>query len=600
MSAQTQLITTAINHHQAGRLPEAERIYRQILDSTSENPDAWHLLGVVQYQKGAFGEAIEFIHRAISLQPHVAEYHTNLGTAYLDSGDFPEAAAAQRRALELRPAFPVALNNLANALRKQRDFNAALGYASEAVRLEPTLADAHNNLGTILKELGKLDDAVGHYREAIRLNPRSAETYNNLGIHYQEQRQFDEAIRCHHRTLEINPKFAEAHVNLGIIARKQKRYKDAITLFQRALECNPGKARTYNDLGHAQRESGQISSAVASFDRALQLDSDCAEAHLNRAAMLLLTADFERGWPEYEWRWKIGHNRPRNFTQPEWDGSPLDGRTILLHAEQGLGDTIQFVRYATLLKRQGCTVLLLCQKPLTRLLGRSNGVDQLIPIGDPLPPFDVHCPLLSLPRVVQTSLRNVPADVPYVFADPQLVEKWGDRLNDIEGVRIGIVWQGNPDYPDDHFCSFPLSQFGALANLTGIRLISLQKGFGTEQLNDLCGTFAVTELGDDFDESTGAFMDTAAVMKNLELVISADTSVAHVAGALGVPVWIPLSTVCDWRWLLDRKDSPWYPSVRLFRQQEQDDWEAVFDEIRIAVQREFLAPRAASGSGYAD
>jgi hypothetical protein len=282
--------------------------------------------------------------------------------------------------------------------------------------------------------------------------------------------------------------------------------------------------------------------------------------------------------------------RTPQFPTPPWDGSPLDGRTILVHAEQGLGDTMQFLRYVPLVRRRGGRVILVCQPPLMRLLSRVPGIERLVAWGEPLPEYDVQVPLMSLPGLFGTTLETVPAEVPYLDAEPALVEAWRHRLGSYAGFQVGIVWQGNPRFRFDRLRSIPLAQFAPLARVPGVHLLSLQKGPGRDQLAALPGSFPVTDLGHQLDETTGAFLDTAAVMKNLDLVITSDTVAAHLAGALGVPVWVALHDVPDWRWLLDREDSPWYPTMRLFRQTRPGQWEEVFERIAAALHRRLAAP----------
>jgi hypothetical protein len=310
-----------------------------------------------------------------------------------------------------------------------------------------------------------------------------------------------------------------------------------------------------------------------------------AEAHLYRSFLSLLIGDFQRGWAEYPWRWKTKRSSPRDFHQPLWDGRPLESRTILLYAEQGLGDTIQFVRYAALVKQRGGSVIVECPRPLVSLLKSCAGIDRLVARGDPLPAFDVQAPLLSLPGIFQTALDNLPATIPCLFADADLVRCWREDLAPLAGRKIGIAWRGSPAHVDDRARSLPLSCFESLARLPGIRLLSLQKGPGMEELQGLPSHFPVTELGSRLND----FADTAALLMNLDLLITCDTAVAHLAGALGAPVWVALPLVPDWRWLLDRNDSPWYPTMRLFRQKTLGDWTGVFDEIETALSSQLQA-----------
>jgi hypothetical protein len=320
---------------------------------------------------------------------------------------------------------------------------------------------------------------------------------------------------------------------------------------------------------------------------ALRLDPQSASTHWNRALALLQGGDYARGWPEYEWRWRRPGARPRLSTdRPAWDGRPLEGRTILLWCEQGLGDAIQFARYAPRVQRQGGRVLLQCPGILRALFRTLPGVEAVLAEGEALPAFDVHAPLLSLPALLGTTLATVPAEVPYLSADPALVGAWRKKLAAVPGLRVGVAWQGNPHHKWDRHRSVHLAAFAPLARVGGVRLVSLQKGPGAEQLAALRGRLPVVDFGDDLGAS-GPYPDTAALMRGLDLVVTVDTATAHLAGALGVPVWVPLSTIVDWRWLLGREDSPWYPTMRLFRQAQLGDWGPVFarlaEELRALV-----------------
>jgi hypothetical protein len=328
---------------------------------------------------------------------------------------------------------------------------------------------------------------------------------------------------------------------------------------------------------------------VVCYQRALSLKPDYAAAHNNLGIAWLLMGNFQQGWPEYEWRWKCTELKLPSYRQPLWDGSPLKGRTILLLSEQGLGDTLQFIRFAPLLTRSGGRVIVTCRRALARLLASCPGIASVVAEGDRLPEFDVYAPLMSLPRLLGTTLATVPAEVPYLTADPALVEFWQRELSAIDGFRIGIVWQGSPGYRRDRFRSIPLLQLAPLARLEGVQLVSLQKGPGIDQLHEVSRNFPVTDLGGRLDETSGAFMDTAAVMMNLHLVIAADVAIAHLAGALGVRVWLALPAPPDWRWLLERADCPWYPTMRLFRQAQPGDWASVFE--RMAAEVRALQPQ---------
>jgi tetratricopeptide (TPR) repeat protein len=428
-----------------------------------------------------------------------------------------------------------------------------------------------------------LDDAVPCFRHALELKPDYTEVHNNLGNALKDQGKLDEAVACFRRALELKPDFAGVHDNLGIALKDEGKLDEAVACFRRALELKPDFAEAHNNLGIALRELGMLDEGIACWRRALELKPDFAQARLNQSLISLLTGDFQRGWPEFEWRWKTKQCPRRDFSQAPWDGQPLEGSTILLHAEQGLGDTIQFIRYVPLVKQRGGAVIVECQRPLLSLLTSCVGIDRLVGRGEPLPAFDVQAPLLSLPGVFHTALGDVPAAVPYLFADPNLVQRWRQELGRLAGFKIGIAWQGNPLHQSDRSRSIPLGSFEPLARCSGVRLLSLQKEAGVEQLREIAGRFSVIDLGSRMDEASGAFMDTSAVMMSLDLVVTSDTAIAHLAGALGVPVWVALSFVPDWRWLLGRSDSPWYPTMRLFRQDSRGDWQGVFEKIKAEL-----------------
>jgi hypothetical protein len=413
----------------------------------------------------------------------------------------------------------------------------------------------------------------------------------------------------------------EAHNGLGCALERLDQIEEAIRCFRQAISLDPTFATAHNNLGTALERQEKLEEALTSYEQAMSLKPDYAAARWNRARLWLLLGNFEQGWPEYEGRWTQTNTARRTFAQPLWDGSDLNGRTILLYAEQGLGDTMQFVRYAPLVKRshesgvraqgsgarsQHGRVIVECQPALMKLLAIVPGIDCLIEQGSPLPSFDCQASLGSLPGIFRTSVDTIPAAIPYLQADPKLVHKWtSDIRHRPSAFLVGICWQGNPAYGFDRQRSIPLSQFAPLAKLQGVRLISLQKGPGTEQLErmkdgsgrlkDEGGRMKIEEVADfsssfiihpssfHIDEASGPFMDTAAIMRSLDLVITSDTAVAHLAGALGVATWLLLPLVPDWRWLLKREDSPWYPSMRLFRQMKDGCWEAIFQRVADAL-----------------
>jgi Flp pilus assembly protein TadD len=473
------------------------------------------------------------------------------------------------------------------ALSQQGRLGEAVASFRRALALAPGYAEAHYNLGTALLVLGRREEAVASFRAALALRPDYAAALSNLGTALDDLGRPAEAAVRLKQAARLRPDFAEAHTNLGLALVELGRLSEAEAAYEAALTVNPRHADAHANPAAACQAQGRLDEALAHFEQAMWLAPDNPAIRWNRALALLQSGSFEEGWREYEWRWNRG--TPLRYSPAAlWDGSPLAGRTILLHAEQGLGDTLQFVRYAPLVQRHGATVILECPHPLTPLLSTGTGIARVVPAGEPPPPFDVYAPLLSLPRLLGTTLAEVPADVPYLRADPVLVEHWAERLAVLPGLKVGIVWQGNPRHPWDRQRSVPLAAFAPLAQVPGVTLVSLQRDPGVEQLQ--AAPFPVVHLGDGVDAQAGSFADTAAVMTSVDLVVTVDTAAAHLAGALAVPVWVALPVRCDWRWLWGRDDSPWYPTLRLFRQATWGDWAPVFGQLAAAL-RERAAVR---------
>jgi hypothetical protein len=451
-----------------------------------------------------------------------------------------------------------------------------------------------------------------------------AEMYALALKHHQAER-LQEAEKLYKQALEIDSRHADSHHMLGIAKFQMGRCEEAITSIQRALALNPhADAYSVNlrlihrallKQAYDLKQHGRLDESLALYELALRCDPNCAETHFQRAVLWMLKGHWEQGFAEYEWRWQTKNYGHFSIQQPRWDGSPLGGKTIFVFAEQGLGDTMHFISYLPLIQRRGGRVILQCLPQIVPLLAHATGIDQLLARDEPLPGFDVYVPLLSLPGIFNSTLQQVPQTVPYLHAEAELVKYWKVELQEDEGgrtkdkriahsdssfvlhpssFRIGIAWQGSPGHLEDRLRSIPLTQFARLSELEGIQLISLQKAHGTEELERMrdeggrmkpeqnissASSFILHLTSFLIDEAAGAFMDTAAIMMNLDLVICCDTSVAHLAGALGVPVWVALPLAPDWRWLLERDDSPWYPTMRLFRQTRYASWDDVFERI---------------------
>lgn len=544
---QAETIQEALSAQQRGDLRSAEDCCRRILQREPKNERVWGLLGSLCFDQGRLVEALGCHRQQVELNPRDPQAHLLCANTFIRMSNYAAAEAAYRRVLEIQPGSIEALVNLGFSLGELERLDEAQECYERARGLAPGVPEVHHNLGNILREKDRIDDALKCYDEAIRLRPEYAKAYVNKGIALISRGRLAEALTCSQKAVELQPAFAEAH----------------------------------NTLAHALSVGGKIEEALAEFDRAIELKPDYADAYWNRALLFLIRGEFERGWQAYEWRWQCKRATPLPpFVKPRWDGSDLAGRTLLLHGEQGLGDVLHFVRYAPLLKARGGRVIVQCQGGLIPLLSRTPGIDQLVAWGKPSPPHDVWLPMLSAPTVLKTTLETIPASIPYVFPDPALVDRWRWELTALPGFRVGIAWQGSPRHPWDSHRSAPLAAFEPLFQAPGVQLISLQKG-GEEQAAGR-SQFPLLHLSE-FTDQAGAFTDTAAILKNIDLVIAVDTAIVHLAGALGVPVWAALHRTPDWRWMLDRSDTPWYPSMRLFRQKTFGDWAPVFQEIAAAL-----------------
>jgi tetratricopeptide (TPR) repeat protein len=620
MASVADALVQARQAYQGGDHRRAAQLCQEVLRADAAQPAALALLGGMALTQGDLIEAARCYERALQLSPADAGCRNGLGVALLRQGRLEDALVHFREAVRLAPQSPEPFNNLALALRLHGRLDEARDCMQQALRLLPLSADAHFNLGLILQAQGNAAQAVANYREALRLRPDYAEASCALGGVLKDLGRLDEAEEQLRHAVARRPDWAEplhllglvlqrlgrlteseavlrqvtrmrpdhfAYNNLGVTLSLQGHLEEAAAHFRHALWLRPDYPKGFVNLGHTLREVGAIEEADAAFQQAVRLQPDGAEAHRALGYLALLQGDFERGWSELERCRQLDPSPAarRHADRPLWDGSDLSGRTILLYADQGFGDTMQFVRFAPLVKRFGGTVLVECQPALVRLLARCAGVDQVFAEDTPLPAHDVQSPLMRLPLILGTRLGTIPAQVPYLHAEPDVVVQWRQHLEALDGFKIGITWQGDPRNGNDRTRSIPLERFAPLALLKGVRLISLQKGFGREQLPAFVSRFPITDLGERLDETTDGFVETPAVMRALDLVIAPDTGVAHLAGGLGVPVWMALAFVPDWRWLLHREDTPWYPTMRLFRQARRGDWDSVFARMAREVTR---------------
>lgn len=574
----------ALLAHRAGELARAAELYRAVLRTEPTHIGAAHMLGIVHLQQGGFQEAERQLRRALQLDPYAADVLNHLGLCLRSLDRLEEAVDAYGRAIALRPGYAEAFCNRANALRLLGRRDEALSSYERATALRPDYADAYFNRGALLEEMERADDAVAAYEMAVALNPNFAEAHNNLGNALRAVCRYDEALAAYDAALALSPRYAEAWTNRGNVLRDLQRYDAALESHDRALAIKPGLAEIYNNRGSALHAMHRFVEAMRDYRRALSLNPGHVDSQASLGLTNLLLGAWKDGWAGYELRFqkKTNPSRRPKHPAPEWMGEDLSGRRLLLFGEQGYGDTIQFIRFAPLMRAAGAEVTVLVPRRLHRLLATVGPGIEFVDAVPPERPFDFQIALMSLPHVLGLTPDTVPAPEHYLRADVRRSEIWRARLG-THGLKVGVAWQGNPAGSIDNGRSIPLKEFAPLAALEHVRLISLQKNFGAEQLDRKPASMIVETPGFSFDEGADAFIDTAAMMANLDLVVTSDTSIAHLAGALGRPVWIVLKHVPDWRWLLVRPDSPWYPSARLFRQPRAGDWAAAMQEVAEAL-----------------
>jgi tetratricopeptide (TPR) repeat protein len=686
----------ALALHQAGRLTDAEKIYRQILAAQPTHFDSLHLLGVIFMHRGdaeaavrqieavlkveprhilalnnrgnalqqlrrfdealasydralairsdyaealinrgaaltalrRYDDALRSCDRAVELRPDLADAHVNRGSALHALNRFTEAVSAFDRSLTLRPNYAQAHYNRGNTLYALKRYEEALASVDAALALRPDYVEALTNRGAVLHALDRDAEALASRDRAIALEPNNVEAFVNRGVTCNALKRYDEALACceralcfcpnhldaltnrgvalhdlarfeealasHDRALALRPDFAEALSNRGITLQELRRFDEALTSHDRALALRPDFAEAHSNRGNVLQELRRFDEALTSYDRALALRPNFPDGHFNATACRLLLGDFARGWQELEWRCETAQLEAvkRHFLQPLWTGAyDLAGKTILLHAEQGFGDAIQFCRYVPQVVECAAHVILEVRKPLCELMSGLTGTAQIVPRGEALPDFDLHCPLLSLPLAFRTRLETIPSQTPYLSAPEHKMSAWRDRLSTHElgkheTPRVGLVWAGDPrkSLPGanriDRQRSLQFDQLAPALEVRDCEFYSLQKGDDAQaQLRSTALSHRVTDWSADFHD----FSDTAALIENLDLVIAVDTAVAHLAGALGKPLWLINRYNTCWRWLLDRDDSPWYPTARLFRQDETRDWHPVITRIASAL-----------------
>jgi tetratricopeptide (TPR) repeat protein len=638
-------LAAGLGLHQQGRLDQAALLYQEILQSQPQHFEVLQLLATIALQQKNPEAAVALFDQALAINPRHPSALNNRGNALRDLKRPAEALASYDDALRIKPDYAEALSNRGAALRDLNRPAEALESCDRALAIKPGFADALSNRVAALQDLkrleaqpdaavqalaaklakalaihqqGRLDQAAVLYQEILQLqpqhlealqllatialqqkrpevavalfdqalavNPRHPSALNNRGNALRDLKRPAEALASYDGALKIKPDYVEALSGRGNALHDLKRFEEALASFDQALKIRPDYAEAHNNRGNVLQSLKRLDEALKDFERALQIRPDYAEAHWNEGLCRLLMGDFAAGWPKYEWRWQRepGSSSLRNFSQPLWLGKEkLEGKTILLHAEQGLGDTIQFCRYASQVAALGAKVVLEVQPPLKALLQNLEGVSLVLGRGERLPDFDVHCPLMSLPLAFQVDMASITGSA-YLHSDPKKLVEWRARLGNARQKKVGLVWSGSAGHPHDHSRSLALEDIRTLVT-SQASYYCLQKEWRSPESPALVSASGIEVLGDLLKD----FSDTAAVVALMDLVITVDTSVAHLAGAMGKEVWILLPFSPDWRWLLERSDSPWYASARLFRQPVLDDWASVLVQVQAELKLRF-------------
>ncbi len=561
-------------------LDELEQQYLQLLTSNPDNPDMLHSLGVIAYQKEQYDIALEWIGKAIEKNQFVPQFHNTHGIILEALGMIDEAINAYQQAVSLKPDYAEAYHNMAVALQSRGHYALAVERCKQAVMLKPDYSQAYNTMAFSLEKQHLYDEAIENYKHALSLDPDFVEAYNHLGVVLNEKGRSAEAIDNFRNAIKRDPDYAEVYNNMGIALKEQEEFSEAIACFEKALQLDPNFTEAYYNLGNSLRDEGRCVGAINNFKQAISLKPDYAQAHWNLSLALLLNGNYSEGWKGYKWRRNADLKVLTDYHcsgKPRWDGSSFKSKRLLVHYEQGLGDNIQFIRYLPMIKARGGAVIFETLRPLIGLLQGFEGVDELVEYvpNRKLPlEYDVYTSLLDMPFIFGTTVETIPSQVPYIYADPSKAQYWRNKLSG-PGLKVGIVWAGSPEHGNDRYRSCSLKNFAPLGEITGVRLYGLQKGPAARQMDEFAQTISVTDIAAYFND----FTDTAAAIENLDLVISVDTSVLHLSGAMGKPTWALLPYAPEWRWMLNRLDSPWYPTMRLFRQSNWNDWDSVFGSV---------------------
>jgi hypothetical protein len=574
-------LDVALYHHKNGRLQLAQKLYKELCNIFPYHPNILVLSATLENQLNQPENALNLLDKAITLEPLASDIHNLRGVILKNLNRLSEARESFDKALLLNPDNFDAHNNLGFLLRVQKNYPQAVLAYKNAITLKSDYIPAILNLGFLYEEIEALDFAQEQYQRCLELDPNLYQAYLNLGNISQKLKSYSAALKYYDQSINLNSEVYQAWANRGLVLKELDRLEEALESFKKADYLFPNSAEILNSLGSTLKLMGMLSESLKYLEVGLKISPNNSKIHSNLSLLYLLQGDFKRGFAEYEWRWKDEEisaiSGKREFPQPLWLGDrPLEGKTILIYCEQGLGDTIQFSRYVPLLHHLGCHVILEVQAPLIPLFKNIPGIQQLIPFGQPLPEFDYQCPIMSLPLAFGTTLETIPPTQP-IHLETTKIAEWESRLGPQKKPRIGLVWSGSTTHKDDRRRSIVLKDYLEHC-IPDFEYISLQKEVRKQDQ----GILAQSDIRH-FEDHLQDFSDTAALISLLDLVVTVDTSVAHLSASLNKPTLILIPYSPDWRWMLDRDNSPWYPSVKLFRQPALGDWkstiQSLFDDI---------------------
>ena len=571
----------AVENQKKNNFQIAENLYKEILKTNPNHFKSIFYLGILLAQTKKFNLAKSFLHKAIQIQPNYAMAYNNLGVVLKELGENQKAIKNYEKAIQIQPNYADAHYNLGVVLKELEENQKAITCYEKAIQIQPNYADAHYNLGVVLKDLEKYQKAITCYEKAIQIQPNYAMAYNNLGVVLKELGENQKAIKNYEKAIQIQPNYAMAYNNLGVVLKELGENQKAIKNYEKAIQIQPNYAMAYNNLGSVQKELGENQKAIKSYEKSMQIDPNNPDVNFNFGMLLFSMSDFKKGFIQYEWRKKLPQNinKYKNIKGVEWQGENLNNKTILILSEQGIGDIIQFSRYIYLIEKEySVNIIFKTYKRMPYLFSKSKF--KIILNEDNIPKYDFYKHLMSLPKIYYEKTKTFPSQINFIPKDKKIALKWKERLNEIKGFKVGINWQGSKTNKSDHLRSIPLNYFNDLFNIEKINFISLQKGFGVEQIKNFKHKDKLYDFSKEVDNGENIFEDTIGILQNIDLVISIDSSLVHLSSTLGIKTFALLHFCPDWRWNLITKEFSWYDNLKIYKQEEINKWDSIFSLLK--------------------